>query len=93
MNREEQSIVHAYETGKIAELAAEKARRNERNFTFNWTVEQHTEALNKKATELIAADSAKNQPAARPNSNKTYNTGLGYYGTAKDAARGFDGIE
>lgn len=23
----------------------------------------------------------------------TYNTGFGYYGTAKDAAKGFDGIE
>ena len=31
------------------------------------------------------------QPSS--NSARVYNTGFGYYGTAKDAARGFDGIE
>lgn len=33
------------------------------------------------------------EKSSRLATEKTFNTGLGYYGTAADAARGFDGIE
>lgn len=91
-NREEQGIVSDYQNGKISERAAECARRNEQGFKHNWTVEQHEAALIAKAISLIAAST----PAAKSPSGQnrgTYNTGCGFYGTAKDAARGFDGIE
>lgn len=89
-NREEQGIVSDYQNGKITERAVEYARRNEQGFKHNWTVAQHEAALIAKAESLIAAS----EPANNKQSNgRTYNTGYGFYGTAKDAARGFDGIE
>jgi hypothetical protein len=53
-NREEQSILFAYENGTINEIAVQMARRNEQNFKYNWTVEQHEEALIKKAKSLLS---------------------------------------
>ena len=92
MNREEKAIVAAFQNGTINAIAAEYARCNERGFKYNWTVEQHETDLTQKAQSLLtecapAANTAKAAPA------KTFNTGFGYYGTARDAARGFDGIE
>lgn len=92
MNREEQSIVYAYENGTISQIAKERARRNEQGFTYNWTSEQHETALIQKAKSLIAEQTPVQQTKPQP-SPRTYNTGFGYYGTAKDAAKGFDGIE
>lgn len=92
LNREEKSILYAYENGTLEAIAQEKARRNEVGFTHNWTTEQHLERLTKKAKELAEAqilESAKPQARHRA----TYNTGLGYYGTRRDAVKGFDGIE
>jgi glycogen synthase len=97
MNRTEQSILAAYKNGTLGEIAAEKARRNESGFTFGWTTEQHLERITKKALELVAAEeNAAKEAAGNKYTNRqprTYNTGMGYWGTKKDAARGFDGIE
>lgn len=89
MNREEQAILAAYENGTIRSMAEEAARRNEFGFKQGWTVEQHEEWMINKAMSLASEITAKSQPK-QP---RVYNTGLGYYGTAKDAAKGFDGIE
>ena len=54
LNREQQSILYAAENNSLLEIAQEKARRNENNFTYNWTVEQHLERLTKQAADLSA---------------------------------------
>lgn len=100
LNREQTRIIEAYEAGTLQQLAAEKARRNEQGFTFGWSSEQHLERLTKIAEDLIsqqAAEEAKKQqqPATKFNQPRKgwSNTNCGYYGTKRDAARGFDGIE
>ena len=52
MNNEEKSILAAYKNGTINTLASEYARRNERGFKYNWTVDQHEAALIQKAQSL-----------------------------------------
>jgi len=92
LNREEQSILFKFENGGLGKLAIEYARINEQGFKHNWTVEQHEAALVAKANELQASQTPKVAPKPAAQAG-TFNTGLGYYGTKKDAARGFDGIE
>ena len=96
MNKEEQAIVDQYNAGTLRERAENAARRNEQGFKEGWTVEQHEAWFIAKAVSLIQeASEAKPASVKQPsiNSARVYNTGFGYYGTAKDAARGFDGIE
>ena len=96
MNKEEQAIVDQYNAGTLRERAENAARRNEQGFKEGWTVEQHEAWFIAKAVSLIQDQQtveAKQVKQPSSNSARVYNTGFGYYGTAKDAARGFDGIE
>jgi len=93
MNNEEKAIIFAYESGTITEKAIESARRNERGFKYNWTVEQHEEAYIAKAKELQAMEVTADAPKSNKSKGETFNTGFGYYGSARDSRRGFDGIE
>ena len=70
MNREEQTMLNAYQNGTIDTLAAEYARINPRGFKYNWTVEQHAAWLTQKAQSLAT----ENQQPARA----SLNTRLGH---------------
>lgn len=66
-------------------------------FKGAWTMEQHIEFCRGEVSKVESEMSKPKVEAKKTfdtsKSNKWYNTGCGYYGTARDAKRGFDGIE
>jgi len=61
-----------------------------------WSLEQHVEFLKNEAVELFEERAAEQAPKAKSSYNNRRNekyVANGFYGTARDHARGFDGIE
>jgi hypothetical protein len=58
-----------------------------------WTLAQHVEALRAEALEL--AEERESEPTAQPTAPRRAGKYVanGFYGTSRDHARGFDGIE
>jgi len=65
LNKEQQSILAAYQNGTLERIAELYTRINERGFTYNWTFEQHLERLTKQAQEIVSEQSTISTPTAK----------------------------
>ncbi len=66
LNLEQRAILEAAENGNLETIAAEKARRNERGFTFGWTADQHLARFQAQVAEWKAEMVKEAQQNIRP---------------------------
>ena len=103
LNAHKIALIEAQENGTIETVAREKAIEcfrlagvKQMGYRNDWSEEQFYNAFIEEAAELVAEKAAEQAPKA--NSNYTSRRSEitvknGFAGTARDHARGFDGIE
>lgn len=103
LNAHKIALIEAAENGTIASVVAEKAAEAFRlsnlgmsGYKNGWSLEQHVECFTQEAADLMEEKAAEQvKPAAKSFTSRRNEVTVknGFAGTARDHARGFDGIE
>ena len=103
LNAHKIALIEAAENGTLETVIAEKAAEAFRlsnlgmgGYKNGWSLEQHVECFTQEAADLVAekaAEQVKTAPKSFTSRREEKYVANGFYGTARDHARGFDGIE
>lgn len=103
LNAHKIALIEAAENGTLAIVVAEKAAESFRlssigmgGYKNGWSLDQHVECFTQEAADLMEEKAAGQAPKAKSSYTSRRNEVTvknGFAGTARDHARGFDGIE
>ena len=103
LNAHKIALIEAAENGTLEVVVAEKSAEAFRlsnlgigGYKNGWSLDQHIACFNQEAADLMEEKAAEQAPKAKssyPSRRNEITVKNGFAGTARDHARGFDGIE